>query len=211
MESYNKPHPCDKIRSITYQPTSPADDQPQPLHPRRPRHALPLPVSSPGSCPYARVGWSVGDGRTSLTVGETVDLHVLEAGGQVVGQFAAAQDVARHHLDTHQPITAVADALPQAICPHCGGAVTLRSRQRMNGTAVYFWRTSTTRARHAAATPTSPNSNPALQPRSPKPAAGGRPRPAHSPLRPHSPSGEEVAYQPTAAKKEKKKARRLPA
>ena len=45
-----------------------------------------------------------------------------------------------HHPDTHQPIAAAADAPPQAICPHCGGQVTLRRRQRMDGTAVYFWR-----------------------------------------------------------------------
>jgi hypothetical protein len=45
-----------------------------------------------------------------------------------------------HHPDTHQTITAVADAPPQAICPHCGGPVTLRCRHRMDGTAVYFWR-----------------------------------------------------------------------
>ena len=45
-----------------------------------------------------------------------------------------------HHPDTSQPITAVADAPAQAICPHCGGQVTLRRRQRMNGTVVYFWR-----------------------------------------------------------------------
>lgn len=30
------------------------------------------------------------------------------------------------HPDTHHPITAVADAPPQAICPHCGGQVMLR-------------------------------------------------------------------------------------
>ena len=45
-----------------------------------------------------------------------------------------------HHPDTHQPIAAAADAPTQAICPHCGGQVTLRCRHRMNGTAVYFWR-----------------------------------------------------------------------
>ena len=45
-----------------------------------------------------------------------------------------------HHPDTHQPIAAAADAPAQAICPHCGGPVTLRCRHRMNGTAVYFWR-----------------------------------------------------------------------
>jgi hypothetical protein len=45
-----------------------------------------------------------------------------------------------HHPDTHQPITATADAPPQAICPHCGGPVTLRHRHRVDGTAVYFWR-----------------------------------------------------------------------
>jgi hypothetical protein len=43
-----------------------------------------------------------------------------------------------HHPDTHQPI--IADAPPQATCPYYGGTVTLRSRHRMDGTAVYFWR-----------------------------------------------------------------------
>lgn len=43
-----------------------------------------------------------------------------------------------YHPDTHQPITAAADAPPQAICPRCGGPVTLRCRRRMDGTAVYF-------------------------------------------------------------------------
>ncbi|MFO7683048.1 MAG: hypothetical protein R6X34_23680 [Chloroflexota bacterium] len=44
------------------------------------------------------------------------------------------------HSNTHQPITAAADAPAQAICPHCGSQVTLRHRQRMDGTAVFFWR-----------------------------------------------------------------------
>ena len=45
-----------------------------------------------------------------------------------------------YHPGTNQPITAVVGAPTQAICPHCGGQVTLRCRHRMNGTAVYFWR-----------------------------------------------------------------------
>jgi hypothetical protein len=34
-----------------------------------------------------------------LAIMETVDLHGLEGGGQVIGQLAAAQDVARHDVD----------------------------------------------------------------------------------------------------------------
>ncbi|MBK8989795.1 MAG: hypothetical protein IPM39_27665 [Chloroflexi bacterium] len=72
-----------------------------------------------------------------------------------------------HHPDTHQPLTATADAPPQAICPHCGGPVTLRCRHRMNGTAVYFWRHMDNQSRacssrtHAAQLKSTPTASPA--------------------------------------------------
>ena len=40
-----------------------------------------------------------------------------------------------------QPVPAAATAPPQAICPYCGGVLTLRSRKRMNNGGIsYFWR-----------------------------------------------------------------------
>ncbi len=44
------------------------------------------------------------------------------------------------HPDTRQPVAAMADAPVQALCPHCGGGVTLRHRKQMNGHISYFWR-----------------------------------------------------------------------
>ncbi len=37
-------------------------------------------------------------------------------------------------------ITAGPDAPTTATCPDCGGAVTLRKRNRMDGTSTYFYR-----------------------------------------------------------------------
>lgn len=108
-----------------------------------------------------------------------------------------------HHPDTHQPITAVADAPPQAICPTAAAPLCCAAATAWMVRPFSFGDTWTTKARRAAAAPTPPNSNPAPQPHSPKPAAGGRPRPAHSPLRPPSPSGEAVAT-PTPQKKKKR-------
>jgi hypothetical protein len=45
-----------------------------------------------------------------------------------------------HHPDSHQPLAASPDAPEQAICPYCGGRLTLRRRQRMGGGCSYFWR-----------------------------------------------------------------------
>jgi hypothetical protein len=44
------------------------------------------------------------------------------------------------HPDSHQPLAASPDAPERAICPHCGGRLTLRRRQRMGGGCSYFWR-----------------------------------------------------------------------
>ena len=45
-----------------------------------------------------------------------------------------------YHLDNQQPISACAAAPQRAVCPHCGGIVMLRQRQRMDGERIYFWR-----------------------------------------------------------------------
>jgi hypothetical protein len=40
-----------------------------------------------------------------------------------------------------KPLIADTNAPKQAICPHCGGPVTLRTRKTMNnGDQSYFWR-----------------------------------------------------------------------
>ncbi|MCA9966845.1 MAG: hypothetical protein KC423_21500 [Anaerolineales bacterium] len=40
-----------------------------------------------------------------------------------------------------KPLIAASTAPKQAICPHCGGTVTLRNRKTMNnGERIYFWR-----------------------------------------------------------------------
>jgi len=45
------------------------------------------------------------------------------------------------HPDSQRPVTASDTAPDKAICPHCGGAVILRQRKRMNdGGYTYFWR-----------------------------------------------------------------------
>ena len=48
-------------------------------------------------------------------------------------------------------IQASAVAPNEAICPHCGGYVTLRQRRRMNeGGVAYFWRHLNNRNRHCS-------------------------------------------------------------
>ena len=44
------------------------------------------------------------------------------------------------HPDSRQPLAASPDAPERAICPHCGGRLNLRRRQRMGGGCAYFWR-----------------------------------------------------------------------
>ena len=59
---------------------------------------------------------------------------------EVSHQRSVSMKVARMP-DSKQPITAAKTAPAQAVCPHCGGAVTLRQRKRMNsGDCTYFWR-----------------------------------------------------------------------
>lgn len=49
-------------------------------------------------------------------------------------------------------ITADAQAPPKAICPVCGGPLTLRSRRIMNnGGRIYFWRHRSNHNRHCGA------------------------------------------------------------
>ncbi|MCL4266256.1 MAG: hypothetical protein KJ069_23825 [Anaerolineae bacterium] len=51
-----------------------------------------------------------------------------------------------------QPIPAAANSPKQAICPHCGGVLTLRCRQPMkNGAVVYYWRHQSNENRHCQA------------------------------------------------------------
>ena len=56
------------------------------------------------------------------------------------------------HTIEGKKITANADAPKEAICPHCGGKLTLRSRKAMiNGKATYFWRHHSNQNRHCSA------------------------------------------------------------
>jgi len=51
-----------------------------------------------------------------------------------------------------KPVMATANSPKQAICPDCGGVLTLRSRQPMkNGTVVYYWRHQSNENRHCKA------------------------------------------------------------
>lgn len=49
-------------------------------------------------------------------------------------------------------VTATANAPKEAICPQCGGKLTLRSRKAMNNCkATYFWRHRSNQNRHCSA------------------------------------------------------------
>ena len=49
-------------------------------------------------------------------------------------------------------VTATVDAPKEAICPHCGGILTLRSRKTMNSCeSTYFWRHCSNQNRHCSA------------------------------------------------------------
>lgn len=51
-----------------------------------------------------------------------------------------------------EQIRATAEAPAKAICPVCGGPLTLRSRRKMNnGGRTYFWRHRSNRNRHCSA------------------------------------------------------------
>jgi hypothetical protein len=48
-------------------------------------------------------------------------------------------------------VTASETASEEAICPHCGGTVTLRSRRTMNGgEKSYYWRHLSNQNRHCS-------------------------------------------------------------
>lgn len=56
-----------------------------------------------------------------------------------------------------RPIKAAPDAPTKAVCPQCGGTVTLRHRKRMNNEGIsYFWRHSDNHQGHRCRARTSP-------------------------------------------------------